>query len=501
MRRLLAVLLLAGCGETVASTESTADATVALGSYNVNPTETTVSGISSGGYMAVQFGVSWSSIVRGVGVFAGGPFWCAQDSVSTATSTCEIGSPSVSTSTGKTDSYASAGSIDATSNLARQKVWIFSGYNDGVVKQSVVNSLYSYYNHYLNSGFIEYKNNLDAGHAQVTSSYGSACAKTGSPFVNNCGYDAAGELLQHLFGTLNPRNSGTLTGQLLTFDQSAFTGTSPANLSLANTGYVYVPASCAAGNPCRVHVAFHGCLQNAGYVGTTYVTNAGYNQWADTNNLIVLYPQTISSSGAPYNPNGCWDWWGYNESSYANKNGSQIRFVKAMLDHLAGGYTGWSGAPSGSFGAPGGLAAIDSTNTRVSLAWTGVGGAAGYNIYRATCSTCAFSKVNGALISSPSFSDSSLTASTTYYYKVRAWNGSAESGDSSTVSRATAGTPASCDPYYRDNYSHSIEGRAYALYGYTYADGSNDAMGLWNIYTMTNLIQTSSGYFRVATCP
>ena len=40
--------------------------------------ESSISGISSGAFMAVQFGVSWSSIVKGVGVIAGGPYYCAQ---------------------------------------------------------------------------------------------------------------------------------------------------------------------------------------------------------------------------------------------------------------------------------------------------------------------------------------------------------------------------------------------------------------------------------------
>ena len=49
-----------------------------LGSYNADIKETSISGISSGAFMAVQFGVSWSSIVKGVGVIAGGPYYCAQ---------------------------------------------------------------------------------------------------------------------------------------------------------------------------------------------------------------------------------------------------------------------------------------------------------------------------------------------------------------------------------------------------------------------------------------
>jgi poly(3-hydroxybutyrate) depolymerase len=504
MRTIALVVALCACAPAVQPelSETEANVTVALGSYNVKLSETTVSGLSSGGYMAVQFGVAWSSIVRGVGVFAGGPYWCAQDNLTTATGTCEIGSPLLSTATSKTDANAASGAIDPASNLARQKVWIYSGYNDGVVKRSVVNVLESYYAHYIDAGSIFYKTNLNSGHAQVTDSFGGACASTGGEFINNCAYDGAGLLLKHLFGTLAARNTGTLGGKLLAFDQTAFTPVDPFALSLSHTGYVYVPASCAAGNPCRVHVVFHGCLQNADdYVGTDFVTHAGYNQWADTNNLIVLYPQTVSSSAAPLNPNGCWDWWGYDDSGYATKSGSQITAVRAMLTRLSANYTGWSPAPSGTFGAPAGLVATDSTSTGVALAWTGVGGAAGYNVYRATCATCAFTEVNAALVTSPSYSDGGRSASTTWFYKVRAYNGTSESADSAIVSRATTSAQPACDPYYRDNYTHTIEGRAYALFGSTYADGSNNFMGLWNIFTETNLIQTSPRFFRAATCP
>jgi hypothetical protein len=47
---------------------------VALRGYNAAIGETSISGISSGAFMAVQFATAWSSVVKGVGVIAGGPF-------------------------------------------------------------------------------------------------------------------------------------------------------------------------------------------------------------------------------------------------------------------------------------------------------------------------------------------------------------------------------------------------------------------------------------------
>ena len=51
---------------------------IALRGYNAPVGESSISGVSSGAFMAVQFGTAWSSIIKGVGVVAGGPYWCAK---------------------------------------------------------------------------------------------------------------------------------------------------------------------------------------------------------------------------------------------------------------------------------------------------------------------------------------------------------------------------------------------------------------------------------------
>ena len=42
--------------------------------YNVTANETSLSGFSSGAYMAVQFHVSYSKIIKGAGITAGGSY-------------------------------------------------------------------------------------------------------------------------------------------------------------------------------------------------------------------------------------------------------------------------------------------------------------------------------------------------------------------------------------------------------------------------------------------
>jgi poly(3-hydroxybutyrate) depolymerase len=110
---------------------------------------------------------------------------------------------------------------------------------------------------------------------------------------------------------------------------------------------VYLPAACARAERCRVHIALHGCRQGQSWIpltpptegglqfGTTFVRHAGYNDWADANRIVVLYPQAVS---IPFvNPNGCWDWWGYTGDHYADRQGVQIRALRAMVDRLGGG--------------------------------------------------------------------------------------------------------------------------------------------------------------------
>ena len=107
---------------------------------------------------------------------------------------------------------------------------------------------------------------------------------------------------------------------------------------MADSGYVYVPASCirSSSTPgCGLHVALHGCEQTIADIGMTFVEDAGYNRWADTNRLIVLYPQVKKTEGRfSDNPLGCWDWWGYTGVGWDDKRGAQLRAIMAMVNRL-----------------------------------------------------------------------------------------------------------------------------------------------------------------------
>jgi len=67
--------VLAATTTAVTVSDQASNAIIQLSQLNVG--DLTVSGISSGGYMAVQFHVSYSSAINGAAIFAGGPFYCA----------------------------------------------------------------------------------------------------------------------------------------------------------------------------------------------------------------------------------------------------------------------------------------------------------------------------------------------------------------------------------------------------------------------------------------
>jgi hypothetical protein len=129
---------------------------------------------------------------------------------------------------------------------------------------------------------------------------------------------------------------------------------------------------------------FHGCLQYAGLVGDAVTRRADYNEWADTNQIIGLYPQTT-------------------KDGHASQSERMFRLV----------------GPQRSASAERGFRAQD----RFSSSSIGP-----------------FTKVNSSLVQGASFADQdpSLSESTTYYYQVKAVHQlGTESGPSSTMARAT----------------------------------------------------------------
>src|SRR5207248_2974553 len=154
----------------------------------------------------------------------GGPYYCAQGDPTTATSVCSCtffvcdnrpGATGIATLLRVTDRNARRGSIDPPSNLARHRIWLFSGKADSIVPQVVMDDLAAYYASYVDKSAIHYQKDIDAQHAQPTDFYGNSCRTLSDPYINNCAYDAAGELLKWIYGSLSSRNDGQLGGSLV----------------------------------------------------------------------------------------------------------------------------------------------------------------------------------------------------------------------------------------------------------------------------------------------
>jgi poly(3-hydroxybutyrate) depolymerase len=337
--RSLASLALLSLAAAQALAQSSAPIT--LPAYGADSLQTSVSGLSSGAFMAVQLQVAYSGSIVGSGVVAGGPYYCAANSVFYAgicMGQVPFMPPNPYLMVNAAKGFAKAGQIDALSKLSGRRIYVFSGTDDSVVRQPAVDATVSFFQQVgVKPEQLQYVNKMPAGHAVITPSYGNDCAANANPYISHCnidgnGYDQAQAILQHIYGPLQPRVDAP-AGQIVSFNQRAYAS---AATSMADTGYLYVPQSCsAAGANCKVHVAIHGCKQSVESVGKQFITDTGYNNWADNNKLMVLYPQVNKSSYLPSNPEGCWDWWGYTGGNYAQKSGSQMKAIKAMVDQLA----------------------------------------------------------------------------------------------------------------------------------------------------------------------
>ena len=324
----------------------------ALPNLGVDLNATSVSGLSAGAYMAGQFQIAHSRMVVGAGIVAGGPYGCAESvyadampgpgaafiNLSKAMNGCMLdalqswGVPDPARLAERARNLALKERIDAIDGLAQDRVYLFSGTNDRTVLPSIVRAAAQLYEQLgIPPTNIKLVADLPAGHAFLTKGSGIACGRTGDPYISNCNYDQAGELLQQIYGPLRPRVGGAR--RRVHRLRSARVHARPAEPRSGSSGVAYVPPDCRASQGCRVHVIFHGCNQHREKVGDVFIKDAGFPAWADANRLVLLYPQVTTTT---VNPQACWDWWGYTGRDYLTRNGPQIEAVRRMLDRLSG---------------------------------------------------------------------------------------------------------------------------------------------------------------------
>lgn len=283
--------------------------------YNVS--DVTVSGVSSGGYMAVQMHIAHSSIISGCAAFAAGPYYCAgqifytgmlisdnfnhfaESNAFFAEHKCmaiDAGVPKVESLVAFTYANAEILLVDSPLHLRNDRVYLFSGTADSSVDPIVVGALRSYYSHFMESSSIISDFDEPAEHCFPTLDFGSPCLKGGSPYIGNCSFDGAGRALSTLLGgDLNPPVESKAEN-LFRFSQVPFYSLDRQEFSsLAEYGYIYLPTKCQSGvTSCHLHFSFHGCLQSE-QVCQEHNYEINYSRFnVRISGINLLHPQDIT---------------------------------------------------------------------------------------------------------------------------------------------------------------------------------------------------------------
>lgn len=298
---------------------------------NIDTKKITVSGISSGGSMAHQLHIAYPDIFSGAGIIAGAPFGCAAGQVTTAFARCISAAPDpfpqeeLQASANKLAEESAIGDLQL---LEDDRVWLFHGTSDAVVAKGVGDALADFYAPLVNADNIKYVTDVKAAHTFPTVDQGGECASSEAPWIGACDYDAAGEMLSHLYVGLHTPDAPDLLAPV----KVELAGAEAALLS--PDAYLYVPTACQEGNDaCALHVALHGCTQSAAQVEMAFIEQTGYLPWAEANNIVVAFPQAAPS---PANPMTCWDWWGYSGANYLQRDGAQMAVLANWVNALAG---------------------------------------------------------------------------------------------------------------------------------------------------------------------
>ncbi len=119
---------------------------------------------------------------------------------------------------------------------------------------------------------------------------------------------------------------------------------------------------------------------------------------------------------------------------------------------------------------------------------TQCGTAASYILDVNLCSSYYIGKFFGIIGSGTTTTTSAGTTTTT----------AAGTTTSTTATTTTTTVAATC--YTSSNYAHVTAGRAHQSFGYVYANGSNQNMGLYNTYTTRTLKKTATNYYVIGSC-
>ncbi|PMR68060.1 PHB depolymerase family esterase [Halomonas heilongjiangensis] len=304
-----------------------------------------VVGVSSGGYMATQLAVAWPERFAGLAVLGAGPWSCAQGALRLALGQCmttRLGAPELDELANRHREYVERGLVGDPQALARLRVFIWHGTEDDTVSPALGRALAEQMQGWLESPEeqLQLTESEAIGHGWPVATREetpvdilAGCRAGGGTHLLACGLDIAGEALGWLHGALDPPAETAPLDHLTRFTQAPFLD----GKGFDEAGYLFVPEGCEEGD-CGLTVVLHGCTMGAGQIGDAFVRHSGLNEWAATNRRVILYPQADTSLA---NPQGCWDWWGFAESTWQldplhdTREGTQTRALMGMIDRLA----------------------------------------------------------------------------------------------------------------------------------------------------------------------
>lgn len=300
----------------------------------IDPLRVTVSGLSSGAYMAQQLHLAYADRLAGAALLAGGPYGCAHGDLRTALAQCmapeDAAVPALTPLAAAVRERAGDGRLAPLEGLRGDRVWVFRGSVDAVVGEQVTAAAADLYDALDSGAIVTRRFDLPYAHLLPAAAPGDDCSVSAEPYIANCGFDAAGEAFKVLYAVTEPADQAS--GELRSFDQRPYAA-DPSDPPGSDTGFVYLPRACIDGATCGLHIALHGCEQSADVIGDLFASRGGFNRWADAANVVVLYPQTRSSL-RPLNPKGCWDWWGYTGAGFDTRDGAQPRWIARMAAAL-----------------------------------------------------------------------------------------------------------------------------------------------------------------------
>jgi fibronectin type 3 domain-containing protein len=218
--------------------------------------------------------------------------------------------------------------------------------------------------------------------------------------------------------------------------------TSYPDTAVVNGSTYYYSATAVNGNGESSLSAYAGATPNptAPPAPTGLSATAGNAQvaltWNASSGATSYNVKRATVSGGPYttiaSPTGT----SYTDTTAVN--GTTYYYVVTAVNAAgeSGNSNEASATPQAAPAAPTGLTATAASSSQIDLSWTASAGATSYNVKRATVSGGPYTTIATG-VTGTSYSNTGLSAGTTYYYVVSAVNAGGESANSAEASAAT----------------------------------------------------------------